>query len=134
MVSPENAVKKEVIAEQKQKWQWSGNEISAVMRHFRKHTEKGKLATKIECQRRKTAEHPVLANCCLQNTIDFVRDLGITQKNEIKNKNYIICRTVPFGVARISVFQNVTFNVSMFNAVKHCECSDLMFIWSNNRQ
>lgn len=111
VVSPENAVKKEVIAERKQKWQWSGKEISAVMRHFRKHIEKGKLATKIECKQRRTAEHPVLANCCLRNTGDFVRNSGITQKNKIKYKNHIICCIVPFGIACISVYQNVTFYV-----------------------
>lgn len=91
------------------------------MRHFQKYIEKGKLATKIECQQRKTAEHPVLANCCLQNTRDFVRNSGVTQKNKIKYKNYIICCIVPFGVARISVYQNVKFNVNMFNVVKHCK-------------
>lgn len=101
VVSPENTVKK-VTAERKQKWQWSGKEISAVMRHFRKHIEKGKLPTKIECQQRRTAEHPVLANCCLQNTRDFVRNSGITQKNKIQSKNYIIFYIVSFDIAHIS--------------------------------
>nr|XP_055039065.1 uncharacterized protein LOC129426651 [Misgurnus anguillicaudatus] len=54
-----------------QKRVWSPTEISAVMRHFRNHIAKGKLATKIECLQCKNAEHPALDSRSVQNIRDF---------------------------------------------------------------
>ncbi|KAL7843372.1 hypothetical protein AOLI_G00248840 [Acnodon oligacanthus] len=40
---------------------WSKQEVKAVMKHFKSHMTKGKLATMAECQQCKDAEAPVLA-------------------------------------------------------------------------
>lgn len=73
-------------ARRKQKRIWSPTEIAAVLRHFRDHVARGKLASKIECQQCKTAEHPALANRSLQNIRDFVRNRGLTlKKKNLKN-------------------------------------------------
>lgn len=66
----------------KQKQQWSPTEVAAVMRHFRDHIKKGKLATKIECQQCKTAEHPALTSRTVQNIRDFVRNRGVSLKKK----------------------------------------------------
>ncbi|KAL0973531.1 hypothetical protein UPYG_G00205510 [Umbra pygmaea] len=66
----------------KQKQQWSQKEVAAVLRHFKEHIAKGKLATMIECQQCKSAEHPALASRSVQNIRDFVRNRGITLKKK----------------------------------------------------
>ncbi|KAG8012124.1 Multiple C2 and transmembrane domain-containing protein 1, partial [Nibea albiflora] len=58
-------------ARRKQKRQWSPKEVAAIMRHFKRHILKGKLATMIECQQCKKAEDPVLASRSVQNIRDF---------------------------------------------------------------
>ena len=50
---------------------WSKAEVAAVMRHFKGHISRGKLATKTECSRCKLVEDPVLA----QRTVQNIRDL-----------------------------------------------------------
>ncbi|XP_073716136.1 uncharacterized protein [Misgurnus anguillicaudatus] len=65
-----------------QKRVWSPTEISAVMRHFRNHIAKCKLATKIECLQCKNAEHPALDSRSVQNIRDFVRNRGLTLKRK----------------------------------------------------
>lgn len=62
--------------------QWSPKEVAAIMRHFKHHILKGKLATMIECQQCKKAEHPVLASRSVQNIRDFVRNRGVTLKKQ----------------------------------------------------
>lgn len=57
-------------------------EVAAVMRHFSEHIAKSKLATMIECQQRKSAEHPALVNRSHQNIRDFVRNRGVTLKKK----------------------------------------------------
>ncbi|XP_057692100.1 uncharacterized protein LOC130915906 isoform X1 [Corythoichthys intestinalis] len=59
---------------------WSNAEISAVMKFFKTHIEKGKLASKIECEQCKLAEDPILKNRTLQNIRDFVRNRGLKLK------------------------------------------------------
>ncbi|XP_057206215.1 uncharacterized protein LOC130564266 [Triplophysa rosa] len=73
-------------ARRKQKQPWSPTEIAAVMRHFKSHITQGKLATKIDCQQCKNAEHPALSNRSLQNIRDFVRNRGLTlRKRQAQN-------------------------------------------------
>ncbi|KAL6479743.1 hypothetical protein MHYP_G00107760 [Metynnis hypsauchen] len=68
----------------KTRTQWSKQEVKAVMKHFKPHITKGKLATMAECQQCKDAEDPVLAGRTLQNIRDFVRNRGITfKKNSV---------------------------------------------------
>ncbi|XP_028275106.1 serine/threonine-protein kinase PAK 1 isoform X25 [Parambassis ranga] len=69
-------------ARRKQKRQWSPKEVAAIMRHFKHHILKGKLATMIECQQCRKAEHPVLASRSVQNIRDFVRNRGVTLKKQ----------------------------------------------------
>ncbi|XDV25644.1 hypothetical protein PO909_029528 [Leuciscus waleckii] len=69
-----------------QKVCWSDAEVSAVMKHFKAHIMKGKLATLTECQQCKTAEDPVLARRSAQNIRDFVRNRGITLKRKAQSK------------------------------------------------
>ncbi|KAG8001735.1 hypothetical protein GBF38_010519, partial [Nibea albiflora] len=69
-------------ARRKQKRQWSPKEVAAIMRHFKRHILKGKLATMIECQQCKKAEDPVLASRSVQNIRDFVRNRGVTLKKQ----------------------------------------------------
>ncbi|XP_076841896.1 uncharacterized protein LOC143486014 [Brachyhypopomus gauderio] len=57
---------------------WSKQEVMAVMKHFKPHITKGKLATMGECQQCKDAEDPVLAGRTVQNIRDFVRNRGKT--------------------------------------------------------
>lgn len=79
----ENSAEKNLDdAKRKQKQAWSPTEIAAVQRHFRDHIARGKLATKIECQQCKNAEHPALATRTLQNIRDFVRNRGLTLKKK----------------------------------------------------
>ncbi|XP_073667579.1 uncharacterized protein [Paramisgurnus dabryanus] len=85
-VVPVNPAEKK-NARRKQKQQWSPTEITAVMRHFKKHITQGKLATKIDCQQCKNAEHPALANRSLQNIRDFVRNRGLTEKRKRQAQN-----------------------------------------------
>lgn len=86
VVVPENPAEKK-DARRKQKQQWSPTEIAAVMRHFKNHITQGKLATKIDCQQCKNAEHPALANRSLQNIRDFVRNRGLTEKRKRQAQN-----------------------------------------------
>lgn len=65
-----------------QKKAWSKAEVAAVMRHFRDHISKGKLATKNECSHCKLAEGPALAQRTAQNIRDFVRNRGIAAKRQ----------------------------------------------------
>ncbi|XDV16124.1 hypothetical protein PO909_015963 [Leuciscus waleckii] len=87
-----------------QKVCWSDAEVSAVMKHFKAHIMKGKLATLTECQQCKTAEDPVLARRSAQNIRDFVRlwergvpiyhhqtCLGISVLLYHKNKYVCVC-------------------------------------------
>ncbi|XP_057211659.1 uncharacterized protein LOC130567503 isoform X1 [Triplophysa rosa] len=69
-----------------QKVCWSTAEVTAVMKHFKSHITKGKLATLTECQQCKTAEDPVLARRTAQNIRDFVRNRGISMKRKSQNK------------------------------------------------
>ncbi|KAM9431823.1 uncharacterized protein Hap1MRO34_002964 isoform 2-T3 [Clarias gariepinus] len=69
-----------------QKVCWSNAEVSAVMKHFKAHVTKGKLATLTECQQCKTAEDPVLRQRTAQNIRDFVRNRGLTLKRKAQNK------------------------------------------------
>ncbi|KAK2837561.1 hypothetical protein Q5P01_014773 [Channa striata] len=61
---------------------WSKAEVSAVMRHFRGHILKGKVATKNECRQCKLAEGAALEGRTLQNIRDFVRTRGKTLKRQ----------------------------------------------------
>ncbi|XP_070408956.1 uncharacterized protein [Nothobranchius furzeri] len=61
---------------------WSTAEVVAVMRHFKNHISKGKLASKTECSHCKLVEGPVLANRTVQNIRDFVRNRGIAAKRQ----------------------------------------------------
>ncbi|KAL3999238.1 PRA1 family protein 2 [Sarotherodon galilaeus] len=63
---------------------WSKAEVAAVMRHFKDHINKGKLATKNECSHCKLVEDPVLAGRTVQNIRDFVRNRGLTAKRQTK--------------------------------------------------
>ncbi|XP_053707447.1 uncharacterized protein LOC128750869 [Synchiropus splendidus] len=65
---------------------WSKTEVAAVMRHFRKHIEAGKLAGKDECSQCKLAEAPLLDHRSVQNIRDFVRNRGVTAKRQAKKK------------------------------------------------
>lgn len=65
---------------------WSKTEISAVMKHFKTHITNGDLATKVECEQCKIAEHPALIDRSLQNIRDFVRNRGLTVKKKIASK------------------------------------------------
>lgn len=69
-----------------QKVCWSNAEVAAVMKHFKAHITKGKLATPTECQQCKTAEDPVLAKRSVQKIRDFVRNRGISLKRKAQNK------------------------------------------------
>lgn len=55
------------------------------MKHFKAHITNGRLATMGECQQCKDAEDPVLAGRTAQNIRDFVRNRGITFKNNQSN-------------------------------------------------
>ncbi|XP_078790319.1 uncharacterized protein LOC111947145 isoform X1 [Oryzias latipes] len=85
---PDGKKQKQSAAEQEKKRMkqikrpWSKEEVNAVMRHFKDHIMKGKLASMIECGQCKKAENPVLDNRTLQNIRDFVRNRGITMKNK----------------------------------------------------
>ncbi|XP_076587412.1 uncharacterized protein LOC143321144 isoform X2 [Chaetodon auriga] len=68
---------KEIKSRKCVKRPWSKTEISAVMKHFKIHIDKGNLASKMECQQCKLAEHPVLKERSLQNIRDFVRNRGL---------------------------------------------------------
>ncbi|XP_078100325.1 uncharacterized protein LOC144513205 isoform X3 [Sander vitreus] len=61
---------------------WSKAEVAAVMRHFKDHISRGKLATKTECSHCKLVEDPALAQRTVQNIRDFVRNRGITAKRQ----------------------------------------------------
>lgn len=63
---------------------WSKAEVAAVMRHFKTHVCKGKLATKNECSQCKEAEGEVLVHRTVQNIRDFVRNRGIAAKRQSK--------------------------------------------------
>ncbi|XP_063343175.1 uncharacterized protein LOC134636870 [Pelmatolapia mariae] len=63
---------------------WSKAEVAAVMRHFKDHINKGKLATKNECSHCKLVEDPMLAGRTVQNIRDFVRNRGLTAKRQKK--------------------------------------------------
>ncbi|MED6252725.1 hypothetical protein ATANTOWER_015997 [Ataeniobius toweri] len=65
---------------------WSRAEVSAVMRHFKAHISKGKLATKNECNDCKLVEGPVLVQRTAQNIRDFVRNRGITAKRQAQKQ------------------------------------------------
>lgn len=69
-----------------QKVAWSNAEITAVIKHFKGHIAKGKLATLSECQQCKTAEDPVLVRRSAQNIRDFVRNRGISLKRKTQSK------------------------------------------------
>ncbi|XP_051743095.1 uncharacterized protein LOC127508770 isoform X2 [Ctenopharyngodon idella] len=69
-----------------QKVYWSNAEVTAVMKHFKAHITKGKLATLTECKQCKTAEEPVLGKRSAQNIRDFVRNRGISVKRKAQNK------------------------------------------------
>ncbi|XP_070401383.1 uncharacterized protein [Nothobranchius furzeri] len=60
---------------------WSTREVSAVMKHFKTHIIKSKLATKGECEFCKTSE-PVLQGRTWQNIRDFVRNKGLASKHK----------------------------------------------------
>lgn len=81
VVNLENSAERD-DARRNQKRIWSPTEIAAVMRHFRNHIARGKLATKIECQQCKNAEHPAFASRSVQNIRDFVRNRGLTLKKK----------------------------------------------------
>lgn len=61
---------------------WSKAEVAAVMRYFREHISKGKLATKNQCSHCKLVEDPVLEQRTVQNIRDFVRNRGIAAKRQ----------------------------------------------------
>ncbi|XP_054863090.1 uncharacterized protein LOC118469983 [Amphiprion ocellaris] len=65
---------------------WSKAEVAAVMRHFRDHISKGKLATKNECSHCKLVEDPVLAQRTVQNIRDFVRNRGTAAKRQAQKQ------------------------------------------------
>ncbi|XP_028428579.1 uncharacterized protein LOC114552135, partial [Perca flavescens] len=67
---------------------WSKAEVAAVMRHFKDHISRGKLATKTECSHCKLVEDPVLAQRTVQNIRDFVRNRGITAKRQSQKKRF----------------------------------------------
>ncbi len=69
-----------------QKLAWSNAEITAVIKHFKGHIAKGKLATLSECQQCKTAEDPVLVRRSAQNIRDFVRNRGVSLKRKTQSK------------------------------------------------
>ncbi len=69
-----------------QKVAWSNAEITAVIKRFKGHIAKGKLATLSECQQCKTAEDPVLVRCSAQNIRDFVRNRGVSFKRKTQSK------------------------------------------------
>ncbi|XP_067460385.1 uncharacterized protein [Thunnus thynnus] len=71
-----------LVPRRKRKQQWSPSEVAAALRHFKTLINNGKLATVIECQQCKTAEHPALANRTVQNIRDFVRNHGISLKKK----------------------------------------------------
>lgn len=66
---------------------WSKAEVGAVMRHFKDHISKGKLATKNECSHCKLVEGPVLDQRTAQNIRDFVRNRGVTAKRLSQKKS-----------------------------------------------
>lgn len=76
---PENETEKD-HPWRSQRRKWSPAEIAAVMRHFQKHIDTGKLASFIEIQQCQKAEYPLLESRSLQNMRDFVRNRGITNK------------------------------------------------------
>lgn len=59
-----------------------------MMRHFRRHIDTGKLATFIEIEHCKKAEHPAQKERSSQNIRDFVRNRGVNQK---KNTGVLYC-------------------------------------------
>ncbi|XP_062262756.1 uncharacterized protein LOC133969997 isoform X1 [Platichthys flesus] len=65
---------------------WSKAEVAAVMRHFKSHIIKGRLATKYECSHCKMVEGSVLAQRTVQNIRDFVRNRGITAKRQTEQQ------------------------------------------------
>ncbi|XP_030294982.1 uncharacterized protein LOC115594830 isoform X4 [Sparus aurata] len=73
---------KEIKSRRCVKRPWSKTEISAVMKHFKTHITNGDLATKVECEQCKIAEHPALKDRSLQNIRDFVRNRGLTVKKK----------------------------------------------------
>ncbi|XP_030251292.1 uncharacterized protein LOC115568284 isoform X4 [Sparus aurata] len=73
---------KEIKSRRCVKRPWSKTEISAVMKHFKTHITNGDLATKVECEQCKIAEHPALIDRSLQNIRDFVRNRGLTVKKK----------------------------------------------------
>ncbi|XP_048855405.1 uncharacterized protein LOC125739885 [Brienomyrus brachyistius] len=77
---------KGIDVSKKKKKAWSKAEIAAVMKHFKNHVTRGKLATKNECLQCKLAEHPVLDDRTTQNIRDFVRNRGITLKRQSEKK------------------------------------------------
>ena len=60
---------------------WSKTEVGAVMKHFKTHISKGHLASKLEYERCKVSEHPVLSDRS-QNIRDFVRNRGLMFKRK----------------------------------------------------
>ena len=79
---PGNYADKEHGSRRVAKKVWSKAEVAAVMRHFKDHISRGKLATKTECSHCKLVEDPVLAQRTVQNIRDFVRNRGITAKRQ----------------------------------------------------
>ncbi|KAM9796016.1 uncharacterized protein ACBT44_016777 [Syngnathus typhle] len=68
---------------------WSKAEEAAVMRHFKDHIIKGRLATKTKCSHCKLVEGPVLAQGNVQNIRDFVRNTGVAAKRQSKKSSPI---------------------------------------------
>ncbi|XP_054865957.1 uncharacterized protein LOC118470098 isoform X2 [Amphiprion ocellaris] len=73
---------KEVKSRRCVKKPWRKNEVSAVMKHFKTHISKGHLATKLECEQCKRAEHAALRDRTTQNIRDFVRNRGLMVKRK----------------------------------------------------
>ena len=72
----------EVKSRKSVKRPWNDNEVRAIMKHFKIHILKGHLATKLECEQCKRAEHDVLRDRTLQNIRDFVRNRGVMLKRQ----------------------------------------------------
>jgi len=61
----------ESVEHRGKKRMWTKAEVAAVMRHFKVHIAKGKLATKSECLQCKSAEEHVLQSRSVQNIRDY---------------------------------------------------------------
>ena len=66
------------------KTKWTDKEETAIMKHFKEHISKGKLASVTESRQCRDNEYATLKGRTVQNIRDFVRNRGIMLRRRSK--------------------------------------------------